>query len=157
MALSLIPGHHLPAPGTCVSCGSAGLDMVDTGKNEDYYGALLICVACFRSGALGITELGLFDRELHTNIVTDLTEKIEWRKSLEPTVAKLELDLANALSSARRGFGQRYIADNSFDEVQFGTTGSPDAGSSAFVDPGEADTQLFFTIEELGLVDTSER
>jgi hypothetical protein len=149
MALSFVVGQFLPAPGHCLSCGSNGVDCIDSGVNRDFYGALLLCVPCFRDGALRILELELFDKTLHDNMIAELEEKLEWRENLEPTIAKLELDLDIALRGARRGFSQRYIVDSSFDEVQSGTKTASDSFNTNRDGSPYDDDQLFFSLEEL--------
>lgn len=149
MALSFIVGQFLPAPGHCLSCGSTGVDCIDSGVSKDFYGALLLCLDCFRDGALKIPQLELFDETLHNNMVAELEEKLEWRENLEPTIAKLELDLDTALRGARRGFRQRYIADSTFDEVQSGNESDSGDRSISGDGPPRDDDQLFFSLEEL--------
>ncbi len=149
MPLTFISGQHLPAPGFCLSCGSVGVDCVDSGSNKDFYGALLLCKVCFRDGALNIPELELFDKIKHENMVADLEEKIEWRNSLEPTIARLEADINRAVYNARHGFNQRYITDSINNEI-LGSFGSHNQATSE--ESGlarEVDEQLFFTLEEL--------
>lgn len=149
MALSFIPGNMLPTPGYCLVCGADKIDCVDSGISKQFYGALLICINCFRDGALRILELDLFDRTLHANMIAELEEKIEWRKSFEPTVAKLEADISSALDRARHGFNQRYITDSPSNEV-LGTFGSPATVTDEVSGlTGEVNGQLFFTLEEL--------
>lgn len=156
MALSFIPGQHLPAPGYCISCGNNGVDCIDSGSSKDFYGALLLCLDCFRDGALRISELDLFDKTLHNNMIAELEEKIEWRKSFEPTIAKLELDLDTAMRGARRGFSQRYVADNSFDEIQPRIETDPRDRITDGSGFARDDNQLFFSLEELrDIVDDS--
>ena len=149
MALSYIPGNMLPHPGYCLSCGVNGIDCVDTGKTEDYYGAVLLCRICFRDGALRIKELGLFDQELHDDMIHDLEEKIVWRDSIEPTVAKLEADIRSAVDTARHGFNQRYITDSSSNEVLSNNPGYDFPRDQNFERIEQAPEQLFFTIGSL--------
>jgi|SRR5947209_6845356 len=149
MALSFVAGQFLPAPGHCLSCGNNGVDCIGSGSSKDFYGALLLCLECFRDGALRISELDLFDKTAHNNITAELEEKIEWRNSLEPTINKLESDISRAVYNARHGFNQRYISDTISHEI-FGNGRSDDPGVKR--DSGDTesiDGQLFFSLEEL--------
>ena len=43
-----------PAPGKCIVCGSVERVVVDFGANAEFYGAILICVACMRDAMQAI-------------------------------------------------------------------------------------------------------
>jgi hypothetical protein len=149
MALSLISGRQLPLPGVCISCGSTGIDMVDTGRNEQLYGAVLICIVCFRDGATRITELNLFPKDVHEDMIEELEEKIEWRHSLEPTVKRLEADIASAVHRARHGFNQRHLTDSAGNEVLESIQTQHVSMDKDNDETGEDGTQILFSIRDL--------
>ena len=97
----MIPGSILPAPAQCFSCGSIGIDMLDTGMNEAYYGAILICINCFREAATRIPELELVSRKYYDESVAMLVSQMGLVNKIEPAIKQLYTDLGSAIHSIR--------------------------------------------------------
>lgn len=56
-AFPVIQSYRLPTPGKCYKCGSDQRDCIDLGYDAEYYGAVLLCIACARSLS-DVSELG---------------------------------------------------------------------------------------------------
>ena len=104
MALSFIMGGYLPAPALCLCCGSTGKDSIDTGKTEDYYGRVLICVDCYRGAATSIPELHLMTQEAYELAFSTYKDRIEKAEQTEHDFEQLVANIKHTADSARSGF-----------------------------------------------------
>ena len=138
MAISFIPGISLPSPGTCVSCGSTGIDSIDSGRTDPFYGALLICVSCIRWAATQYPQMGLMRASDHQRAVANMTTEIEKVDNIEPTLDQLSSDFSAAIDRARNGFHHIPIRDEDAadilkpkpDRIEAGTEDTPQRSES---------------------------
>lgn len=119
--------------------------MIDTGINEAYYGAVLVCVECFIEAATRIPELGLMRVAEHLAIIRDMASVMGRANNLEPAMAQLQLDLDSAMGRARSSLNQP--SNNDLPSIPVPDRIPVNAELNAR--DGEADQQSFFSISEL--------
>lgn len=123
----LLDKTRLPIPSQCCVCGSGERDCVDFGKQEDWYGAVLICTSCFRAAADQIPELELLPLNAFKDYTAGVESKIATADKLiqawENFRAK-QLDILESFSSDVSTFTANFadivntadFEDNPFDE-----------------------------------------
>lgn len=77
--ISITNGNALPFPSKCLVCGNAQRDCVNFPVTQQWNGALLICVECFRSVGINHPELGLVDKSSWLEVVEakrELSERL---------------------------------------------------------------------------------
>lgn len=96
-------GHPTTLPGRCATCGTTGdTDYIHIGLHIQFYGEVLICVTCFRGGA--IEHCGVVPVHNMETVKADLDIKTSLLQSSIDKIGELEVALAN-FESMRTYFG----------------------------------------------------
>lgn len=139
MPLEFVPSGYAPAPGTCVSCGISTGDMIDTRRNEEWVGAILICVNCIRGAASTIPELRLVLLEDHEKELDSVGDVVEESERIVESKAELHATILAALNHFDARISGSIDIDSVADEEAAAEDHGDVGGHSSNAD--EADTE----------------
>ena len=103
----VIKAGLLPIPGKCFKCGSDQRDCIDLGYDAEYYGAMLLCLACAHSLS-DVPELGFVTADSVREMETELARL----KRLEAKLGKAKVALNSGILSAIDSFDDILDSDD---------------------------------------------